>query len=90
MNSLDKNKSGVVFGVFLGLCHAFWAFLVLIGLAQPIMDWIFGLHFIHPPYTIGNFAWGTAILLVIVTTAIGYVLGWVFAALWNWLHRSRI
>ncbi len=90
MNSLNKNTVGVVFGAFLGLFHAFWALLVLLGWAQAIIDWIFGLHFINPPYTIGAFALGTAILLVIVTALIGYVFGWIFAAIWNWLHRSRI
>ncbi len=89
MNSLDKNTAGVVFGIFLGLFHAFWAFLVLIGWAQSIMNWTFGLHFINPPYVIGAFNGGVALLLVAATAIIGYIFGWVFAALWNWLHWSR-
>jgi hypothetical protein len=86
---LDKNKTGVALGVLLGLFHAAWAFLVLVGWAQPLMDWIFGLHFIQPPYTITEFYWGTAIVLIVVTAVIGYIVGWVLAAIWNGLHRGR-
>ncbi len=88
MNFVDKSKVGFAFGAFFGLFHAVWAILVWIGWAQPLINWIFGLHFIQPPYTIGEFYPGTAIFLVVVTTVVGYILGWVLAACWNWFHKN--
>lgn len=84
---LNKNTTGLVLGSLLGLVHLLWALLVLFGWAQGLMDWIFSLHFITPPYMITVFGWGNALLLIIVTAVIGYVLGWVFAWLWNKLHK---
>lgn len=87
MNLLNKNRSGLVFGALLGLFHAGWATLVAMGWAQGFINWIFGLHFIVPPYTIDAFNLGQALMLVVVTAVIGYVFGWVMAALWNSIHK---
>ena len=84
----DKNKTGLALGAVLGLSHLNWAVLVATGWAQPFLDWIFGLHFIQPPYTITPFHLVTGVILVAVTTVIGFILGWLFAAIWNWLHPA--
>lgn len=85
---LNKNLTGLAFGAFLGLFHACWALLILFGWAQALMDWIFNLHMITPPYTIAPFSWGMALLLIVVTAVLGYIFGWVFAWIWNKLHRA--
>jgi K+-sensing histidine kinase KdpD len=66
-----------------------WSVLVAAGLAQLVIDWIFRLHFIQPPYTITAFNLGTAVTLIVVTSVIGFVMGWLFAAIWNWLHSRE-
>ena len=81
----SKNSWGLALGLFLGGFHAFWAILVAIGIAQPLIDWIFNLHMINPPYTIAPFDIVMAITLVVVTFVIGYVAGWIFAAICNGL-----
>ncbi|MFO1519266.1 MAG: hypothetical protein U1F57_06360 [bacterium] len=86
MGPLSKNKAGLAFGLVFGIWHAAWAALVALGGAQTLLDWIFRLHFIQPPYTVSTFQLSLALGLVVVTTALGYVLGWLFAAVWNWLH----
>ena len=85
-NMINRNKLGLLFGVFSGACHLVWSLLVLMGLAQPLMDWIFRIHFIQPPYAIQPFNFGYAIALILFTTVVGYVSGWMLAALWNWLR----
>ena len=87
MNVISKHKAGFALGAFFGLGHVLWSALVVIGLAQPLLDLIFRLHFIRPPYTVGAFNLGTAVLLIVVTTAVGYGGGWVIAAIWNWVQQ---
>jgi len=72
-----------VFGVFLAVWHALWASLVWLGAAQPLIDFIFRLHMITPPYKIDTFNLGTAAALVAVTAGIGYVVGCVVGFIWN-------
>jgi hypothetical protein len=70
-------------GILIGSWHALWAGLVWAGAAQPVIDFIFRLHMITPPYRIAAFDPGLAVALVLVTAIIGYVLGWVAAVIWN-------
>lgn len=88
MEKLSKTKTGLVLGLFMAVVHAAWAVLVALGMAQGLIDWIFKMHMIENPYIISDFGLGTAAGLVIMTFVIGYVFGWVFAALWNSLRRS--
>lgn len=85
---INRNNTGLTFGAFMALFHACWSLLILFGWAQGFIDWIFGLHMIEPPYTIAPFSWGNALLLIIVTGILGYIMGWVFAWIWNKLHRG--
>ena len=86
MGALNKNRTGLVLGAFIGLWHFSWVLLVAVGLAQPLIDWIFRLHFIQPVYRVTSFRWDHAAGLVLFTAVSGYFLGWIFAALWNGLH----
>jgi hypothetical protein len=66
-----------------GTCFGrFW-----LGVAQPLIDFLFWIHFIKPIYVIEPFAFGRAAILVLVTAAIGYVTGIAFAMLWNRVQR---
>ena len=88
MNSLNAGKTGLAMGALLGLWHATWSLLVAIGIAQPFIDFIFRLHFINPPYKIMPFQFWMALGLVVVTSILGYIIGWVFAKIWNWLQSK--
>ena len=83
MSRTQPHLFGLVFGIFLAVWHALWALLVWFGAAQPLMDFIFRLHMITPPYKIAAFNLGTAATLVLVTAAIGYLMGWVVGFIWN-------
>lgn len=86
---LKENSIALIFGVFLGLWHAFWSLLVLLGLAQGILDFVYGIHFLNNPFTVSSFNLGTALTLIVFTSVIGYVAGWVFAIIWNRAHKAK-
>lgn len=76
-------RIGLVFGLFLALCHAGWAALVAAGVAQPLMDFVFWAHFITPPFHIEPFALARAGILVGYAFCMGLVLGTAGGWLWN-------
>ncbi|HLJ52176.1 MAG TPA: hypothetical protein VKT24_02250 [Rhizomicrobium sp.] len=81
-------RIGFVFGLFLALFHTCWAALVALGWAQKLIDFIFWIHFIAPPYHIEAFDIARACILVAVTFIVGFVIGTLGGVLWNALHRA--
>lgn len=74
---------GGIFAFF----HLCWGLLVLVGLAQQLLDLVFRLHFIVPVMQISPFSIKLLLGLLVLTFAVGYILGWVFASIWNWLQK---
>jgi hypothetical protein len=89
MRTINPVKAGLAFGVVLGLFHLCWAALVAFGVAQAVIDFILGLHFIAPFMTVQPFALPTAAMLVAITALIGFAIGVVFAISWNALHPAE-
>jgi hypothetical protein len=87
MTPLNLNKSGLAFGALLGGIHVLWALLVALGWAQPVVDFVFWMHFYKPILVVGPFSAATAAVLVAVTATIGYAAGFAFALIWNRLPR---
>jgi hypothetical protein len=83
----NPNKVGLVIGALIGGWHVVWSLLVLIGWAQPILDFIFWAHMIKPVYFVNPFDPVAAVTLIVITAAIGYVFDSLGAVIWNRLHR---
>ena len=83
MNRIQPRTVGFTFAVILGAWHAMWATLVWGGVAQRLLDFVFRLHMITPPYQVTPFNPTTAGELVAFTAAIGYVSGWFLGLVWN-------
>ena len=88
-HSFHRPLPAIVKFFHLGGFHLLWALLVVSGAAQPVMDFIFWLHFIRPVYVIEGFEPLRAAGLILLTTAVGYAIGGAFALLWNHIHRSQ-
>lgn len=84
---INPTKSGLVLAVLMGGWHLLWSLLVLFGFAQAVVDFIFWVHFIKPVYLVEPFQAAVAAVLVVTTVVLGYVVGWLFGTLWNWVHR---
>lgn len=80
----NKNQLGLAFGGTLAIVHAVWSVIIALGYGQSLLDWIFGLHMISSGFAVMPFSFGRAITLVIFTFVVGYVIGWLLAAIWNW------
>ncbi|MFA5967472.1 MAG: hypothetical protein WC805_03100 [Patescibacteria group bacterium] len=85
---LNTHGTGMTLGAFFALFHFVWLLIVGLGWAKGLMDWVLSLHMMGWDGNMLPFAWGAAILLLIVTFVVGYIWGWVFAYLWNYFHKK--
>lgn len=88
MKELNVNKVALSVGFFLGGWHLVWSVFVLLGWAQTIINFILGLHMLSVPVQVLPFNITTAGLLIVVTFAVGYVAGRIFATVWNAVHKG--
>ena len=85
MGRIDPNRLGIVIAVVLAGWHAVWEAFVALGVAQPVMDFIYRLHSVRSEMVVEPFNVGRAGLLLLAATGLGYVAGVVAALLWNCL-----
>ncbi len=87
MGTISPNKVGLALGALIGGWHVVWAFLVAVGWAQWVLNFVLWMHFLKLPYTVEPFSPGVSGILVLVTATVGYAFGYIFGVLWNWIHR---
>ena len=88
MKELNVNKVALSFGFFLGGWHLVWSVLVALNFAQPLINFILGLHMLSVPVQVLPFSITTSALLIVVTFIVGYIGGRIFATIWNKVHKS--
>lgn len=84
---LNNNKVGLALGGLVALAHLAWSLMVMFGWAKSWLGFVLGLHFLNNPFVLSPFSWVTALILIAITGVVGCVLGWVFAWVWNMLHK---
>ncbi len=87
--NLDKNRVGLVVGSFAGLAHLVWSVLVALGWAQGWVDFIYSIHFLNNPFQVASFDLVKAATLIVVTGLVGYIVGYVFAGLWEYVAKRK-
>lgn len=87
MKELNENKVALTVGLFVSGCHLVWSLLIVVGLAQPLLDFIFWAHMIANPCKVIGFTLTQSLILIIVTFAIGYIGGLIFTKVWNSIHK---
>jgi len=83
-------KLGLVVGGFISLLHLIWALAIAIMpvAMQRFLDWIFGLHFLQPVYVLTPATWGKAIILVLLTFIVGWIVGNILGMIRNAVHKK--
>lgn len=84
----NPNKGGLVVGTFLGGVHLVWSVLVLLGWAQPLVNFSMWAHMIQSVPVVGSFDATAAVTVIVVAACIGYAVGYVLTTIWNKVHRS--
>ena len=88
MKELDEKKVALTLGLFLGGSHLVWSLLILTGLAQPLINFIFWAHMIANPVQVTGFALTQSLILIAVTFTVGFVGGLIFAKVSNEVHKK--
>lgn len=84
---LLPHKTGLVLGLFSAGWHTLWSALVAAGLAQPLLDFFFQMHFVEPVLSVQSFELPRALALVVMMTGVLYAAGFFLAVLWNALQK---
>jgi len=88
MESKDQLiQTSLITGLCLSSLHLSWIVLIILGWAQPLMDFIFKLHMLNSPFQVQPFNLGLAVSLVIITFIIGAFYGLVFFLIKNLLAK---
>ena len=87
MNHLHPKKVGLSVCNPVGGVHLVWAILVALGWVQAVVNFSQWAHMISVPVVVEPFNLTATITVILVAVAVGYVLGYAFAKIWNWLHR---
>lgn len=81
--ALSKTRSGLMFGALLSGFHLCWLILVAAGVAKKLLDWVLSLHFMSYTYSMLPFNYLDALTLLVLTFVVGYVFGYIVAAILN-------
>lgn len=71
-------RTSAIAGLCLASLHFFWVLLVALGWAQSLMDFIFKLHMLSPPFQVQVFSLPLALGLIGITFLMGCFYGAVF------------
>lgn len=85
---INPTKTALTIGAFAGGLHLVWSIFIALGWAQALVDFKLWVHMISVPIVVKPFELSTAATLVIVTAIVGYVVGHIFALIWNRMHSA--
>jgi hypothetical protein len=85
---ISVGKAGLVLAAVMGVWHLCWSAMVALGWAQPVINFVFWMHFIKPIYVIEPFELAWAGILIVITAGVGFIVGAVFAMVWNAVHKA--
>jgi hypothetical protein len=80
-DKLNAKKVALSLAIVSGLLHAIGVLLLQAGLVN-YWQWA---HFVNVQYSVGQFAIGTFIVGIVTAFVIGYIVGLIYASVYNWV-----
>jgi hypothetical protein len=87
MNHLNPSKTARALGAFFAVVHVIWSVIVALGLAQTLINFKLWAHMLTAPVVVNPFDLSAAITVIIAAAITGYIVGYIFATVWNKTHR---
>lgn len=84
---LNPHKVGLTLGSFVGLLHLVWSILIACGVAESLVQFSMNMHMVNATVSIAPFSLTNALGLIIIALVVGYIVGQVFARVWNMMHK---
>ena len=81
-------KVALVFAAMLGGAHLLWSILIALGWAQPLVNFSMWAHMVKMSVVVQPFDITAAVTVIIIASAIGYVVGYIGAIVWNKVRRA--
>lgn len=85
---VNPKKVAMVGAIVLGGWHLVWSLLVALNWAQTLVDFSMWAHMVHMAVLIGPFDVSAAATVVVIASIVGYCIGYMFATVWNKVHRG--
>ena len=83
MNNITPNRTGLTLGIAFAIYHSIWLAAMLLGLSRTWLALVQQLHFITFNYQQVSFSLPGALMGIIGALVSGYVVGWIFGAIWQ-------
>lgn len=84
---IDTAKASLAVGGLVGTVHVIWSVFVALGWAQVLVNFSLWAHMVSLPVVIQPFDLTASVTVVIVASLIGCIIGYIFARIWNRMHR---
>jgi len=86
MAKISVKNAALSVGIFAAVLHFIGVILIVLTNGQ-LLNWKLSLHFIFIDFTMLSFNWLTFVLGIILAFVIGYVVGGLFALIWNKVQK---
>lgn len=86
-NKINANQTGLALAGLMVIWHVFWSVLVITGLGQAFLDFVYWAHYLSNPFVVGPFVLARALCLITIVAIAGYLFGCMFAWFWNQIHK---
>lgn len=87
MNHLNPKKTGMAFAGIAVFVHLVWVALIVLGWAQGLLNFSLWAHMVQLDYVVAPFDAAAAVTVLVMAGIVGYVVGNVFAWVFNRAHR---
>ncbi len=84
----NTHKAGLVGAIMLGGFHVLWSLLILLGWAQPLVNFSMWAHMVASGPVFTSFDAVAALTVIVIAACIGYAVGLVFSTVWNKVHGA--